>query len=122
MSESPPSLPAPPASQPYMHTSALQGGIIHLPIDLIIQGEPRTYRRCPSLSFYLKHSSDSERDFIFDLGIRRDWQSFPPVKLEGFGTLTPWEVPQSVEESCVKGGITPAEVERVVISHVHFDQ
>ncbi|KAJ6469875.1 beta-lactamase-like protein [Mycena sanguinolenta] len=106
MSESPPSLPAPSANQPYMHISALQAG--------------RAPRRCPSLSFYLKHSSDSERDFIFDLGIRRDWESFPPATRERFGALTPWEVPQSVE-SCVKGGITPAEVEKVVISHVHFD-
>ncbi|KAJ7259942.1 beta-lactamase-like protein [Mycena haematopus] len=120
MSESTHSLPEPSSNQPYMHISALQAGIIHLPVDLIIQGEPRTYRTCPSLSFYLKHST-SDRHFIFDLGLRRDWESYPPATKEHFKTLMPCEVPQSVGESCEKGGVSPADVERIFISHLHFD-
>ncbi|KAF7333290.1 Lactamase-B domain-containing protein [Mycena sanguinolenta] len=121
MSESTPSLPAPSANQPYVHISALQAGIIHLPVDLIIQGEPRVYRPCPSLSFYLAHSASERHNFIFDLGLRKNRDSYPPAALEHFGTLMPWEVPQSVEESCVKGGVKPEEVERVMLSHLHFD-
>lgn len=120
-SEATPALPEPASDQAYMHISALQAGIIKLPLDLIIQGEPRTYQLCPSLSFYLKHSH-SERHFIFDLGIRRDWESYPPETKKHYTTLMPCEVPQSVAESCEKGGINPADVERVVISHLHFDQ
>ncbi|KAJ6566435.1 Metallo-hydrolase/oxidoreductase [Mycena capillaripes] len=103
-----------------MHISALQAGVIHIPVDLIIQGEPRTRRACPSLSFYLKQSS-SDRHFIFDLGLRRDWESYPPETKKHYTTLMPCEVPQSVAESCEKGGLNPAEIERVVISHLHFD-
>ncbi|KAF8143531.1 beta-lactamase-like protein [Mycena galopus ATCC 62051] len=115
-----PSLPEPSSNQPYMHISALRAGIIHLPADLIIQGEHRTYKACPSLSFYLKHSASS-RHFIFDLGLRRDWGSYPPETQKHYGTLMPSEVPQSVDESCEKGGVHPADVERIVISHLHFD-
>jgi len=103
-----------------MHISALQAGIIDLPADLIIQGESRTYRACPSLSFYLKHSS-SDRHFIFDLGLRRDWESYPPETKKHYATLMPCEVPQSVAESCEKGTLNPTDIERVVISHLHFD-
>ncbi|KAJ7112331.1 beta-lactamase-like protein [Mycena epipterygia] len=115
-----PSLPAPAADQPYMHISAMQAGIIKIPVDLIIQGESRTYLTCPSLSFYLKHSA-SDRHFIFDLGLRRNFDSYPPEVIAKYSKLMPTEVPQSVAESCVKGGLDPAAIERVVISHLHFD-
>ncbi|KAJ7434328.1 Metallo-hydrolase/oxidoreductase [Mycena galericulata] len=120
MSTSHPSLPEPAEDQPYMHISAMQAGIIHLPVDLIISGESHTIRACPSLSFYLKHSA-SDRHFIFDLGLRRDWDSYPPGVQEHYGNLMPCEVPQTVAESCKKGGLDPAAVENVVISHLHFD-
>ncbi|KAK6983991.1 Lactamase-B domain-containing protein [Favolaschia claudopus] len=113
-------LPQPRANQPYMEVSALQAGVIRLPNDLIIQGNARTYQACPSLSFYLKHSQ-SDRHFIFDLGLRRDWDSYPPETKKHYENLMPCEVPQSVAESCEKGGIDPANVERVIISHLHFD-
>ncbi|KAK6983998.1 hypothetical protein R3P38DRAFT_3232805 [Favolaschia claudopus] len=67
MAQPSPSLPKPNPNQPYMQISALQATTIHLPNDLIIQGNTRTYTACPSLSFYLKHSH-SDRHFIFDLG------------------------------------------------------
>ncbi|KAK7038528.1 Lactamase-B domain-containing protein [Favolaschia claudopus] len=118
-------LPPPAANQPYMEVSGLQAGMIRLPNDLIIQGNARTYQACPSLSFYLKHSAQSDRrhdyNFIFDLGLRRDWDSYPPETRKHYEKLMPCEVPQSVAESCEKGGIDPAKVERVIISHLHFD-
>ncbi|KAJ6498428.1 Metallo-hydrolase/oxidoreductase [Mycena vitilis] len=115
-----PALPEPAENQPYMQVSALQAGIIHIPVDLVIQGQKRTHRACPSLSFYLKHSS-SERHFLFDLGLRRDWESYSPETKKHYTTLMPCEVNQSVEESCEKGGLDPAKIERVIISHLHFD-
>ncbi|KAJ7453481.1 beta-lactamase-like protein [Mycena latifolia] len=117
-----PSLPKPSENQAYMHVSAMQAGIIHIPVDLIMQGEPRTMRACPSLSFYLKHSA-SDRHLIFDLGLRRDFASYSPAVQAHYRTLMPTEVPpgQSVAESCAKGGLDPAAIEMVVISHLHFD-
>ncbi|KAJ7614167.1 hypothetical protein FB45DRAFT_748300 [Roridomyces roridus] len=118
--ESAPPLPAPSANQPYVVVSALQAGIIHIPVDLAIQGEARSHRKCPSLSFYLKHSA-SDKHLIFDLGLRKDWASYPPMVQKHYGELMPCEVPQSVEESCIKGGLDPALIKNVVISHLHFD-
>ncbi|KAJ7752193.1 Metallo-hydrolase/oxidoreductase [Mycena maculata] len=120
ISEGVPSLPAPSADQPYMHISAMQAGIIHIPTDLVVAGESHRLRACPSMSFYLKHSA-SDRHFIFDLGIRRNWDSYPPEQQKHYTTLMPCEVPQTVAESCVQGGLDPAEIETVVISHLHFD-
>ncbi|KAJ7616577.1 Metallo-hydrolase/oxidoreductase [Roridomyces roridus] len=118
--ESAPSLPAPAADQPYMVVSALQAGFIDIPLDLAVQGEARTHRKCPSLAFYVKHSA-SDKHFIFDLGLRRDWGSYPPMIQKHLGQLMPCEVPQSVEESCIKGGLDPASIKNIVISHLHFD-
>ncbi|KAJ7697448.1 beta-lactamase-like protein [Mycena rosella] len=115
-----PVLPEPAANQAYMHISAMQAGIIHLPVDLIIAGESRTMRTCPSLSFHLKHSA-SDRHFIFDLGLRRNYESYPPEMKAKYRTLMPCEVPQTVAESCEKGRLDPATIETVVISHLHFD-
>ncbi|KAJ6595199.1 beta-lactamase-like protein [Mycena vulgaris] len=120
MQETTPSLPAPSADQPYMHISAMQAGIIHLPVDLLVAGESRTIQACPSLSFYLKHSA-SERHFIFDLGLRRDMASYPPALKEKYLDLMKCEIPQTVAESCVKGGLDPAAIDTIVISHLHFD-
>ncbi|KAJ7020171.1 beta-lactamase-like protein [Mycena alexandri] len=113
-------LPKPSANQPYMQISGLQAGIIHIPLDLVIAKESRIRQACPSLSFYLKHSN-SDRHFIFDLGLRRDFDSYPPEVKNKYTTLMPCEVPQSIAESLEKGGLDPAEIERVVISHLHFD-
>lgn len=103
-----------------MHVSAMKAGIIHIPVDLVISGESRVHRGCPSLSFYLKHSA-SDRHLIFDLGLRRNFESYPPAVITHYTDLMPCEVPQSVAESCVKGGLDPATLETIIISHLHFD-
>ncbi|KAJ7453485.1 beta-lactamase-like protein [Mycena latifolia] len=118
-SEVTPPLPPPAEKQAYMHISAMQAGIINLRLDLLVAGEPPTLRACPSLSFYLKHSA-SDRHFIFDLGLRRELASYPP-EVQRYLKLMPCKVSQSVEESCAKGGLAPAAVGTVVISHLHFD-
>ncbi|KAJ7681108.1 Metallo-hydrolase/oxidoreductase [Mycena rosella] len=105
------SLPAPSADQPYMRISAMQAGLIHLPVDLIVAGESRTIRACPSLTFYLKHST-TDQHFIFDLGLRQDLGSYPPELQDKVLNLM-----RFVRE----GGLDPAAIQRVVISHLHFD-
>ncbi|KAJ7059485.1 beta-lactamase-like protein [Mycena amicta] len=117
-----PPLPPPRANQAYLRVSALQAGLIDLPKDLIIQGEQRVYTRCPSLAFYLEHSA-SDKHLIFDLGLRKNLASYAPGVQKHYldSGLMPCEVPQDVAESCRKGGVDPAGVERVVISHLHFD-
>ncbi|KAF7292572.1 Lactamase-B domain-containing protein [Mycena indigotica] len=120
------SLPPPSPGQAYMHVSALQAGMLHLPTDFLVQGEKHGYKHCPSLAFFLRHSA-SDKHFIFDLGLRKDLESYPPavrahyLDTETAQMRTRCSVPQDVAESCLEGGVDPATVEKVVISHLHFD-
>lgn len=77
---------------------------------------------CPSLAFSLRHSKTNSW-VVFDLGIRRDLEGYTPLSQErikalGFAPV----VDQTVAESLVKGGVSPDQVETVIISHLHWDQ
>ncbi|TBU31314.1 Metallo-hydrolase/oxidoreductase [Dichomitus squalens] len=114
-------LPAPSVDQAYVKVSALEAGIIHLPLQFFVKGaSPSEVSVCPSLAFYIRHipSGDS---MVFDLGLRRDVASYPKVVQDHIARLMPVTVPQSVEESLAKGGVDPKSVQRVVLSHLHFD-
>lgn len=116
-----PSLPPPSINQAYINVSALEAGIIYLPSHKFIMGaSPADVIRCPSLAFLLRHSS-SNAQVIFDLGIRKDVENYPPA-VEALLKEMPVEIPQDVSESLEKGGIRPADVETVIVSHLHFDQ
>ena len=116
-----PSLPSPFTDQAYINVSALEAGIIYLPSKLYVMGaSPSDVIKCPSLAFLLRHSK-SNAHIVFDLGIRKDIGSYPPSIKETLKEL-PVEIPQDVAQSLEKGGIRPAEVETVIVSHLHFDQ
>ncbi|KAJ7489548.1 Metallo-hydrolase/oxidoreductase [Mycena latifolia] len=115
-------LPSPEASQGYMDVSALEAGIITLPMALYIKGAPLTeVAVCPSIAFVLKHSG-SGKQLAFDLGIPRNTNPLPPVVKGVIAKYMPVEVPQDAAESLKKGGLEPADVETVILSHLHFDQ
>ncbi|KAG6868144.1 hypothetical protein C0993_007218 [Termitomyces sp. T159_Od127] len=121
MSNSSQTLPAPGFQQAYCDVSALEGGILELrSSQFTTSGIPGEVLVAPSLAFLLRHSTNGDK-FLFDLGVRKDWQTyFPPdtAKLmETFGT----SVPQDVVESLAKGGTSPAEISTICLSHVHYD-
>ncbi|KAG2129083.1 beta-lactamase-like protein [Suillus bovinus] len=115
-------LPPPSVDQPFMHVSALEGGALHIPCDLVVDGNSQGESiSCPSLAFALRHSK-SKSWVVFDLGIRRDLEGYTPrsqerIKAAGFAPVAN----QTVAESLVKGGISPDEVETVIVSHLHWD-
>ncbi|KAJ7670056.1 beta-lactamase-like protein [Mycena polygramma] len=115
-----PALPQPRSDQPFVNVSALEAGIIHLPLDRFVAGESTNTRACPSLAFFVQHSH-SDRHFVFDLGLRRDVGSYPPLVRTLIRDTMHVEVPQDVAESCARGGVNPAQVQTVILSHVHFD-
>jgi hypothetical protein len=106
-----------------MHVSALEGGNIRIPCDLVVDGNSQgEFISCPSLAFSLRHSK-TKSWVVFDLGIRRDLEGYTPlsqerIKVIGFAPV----VNQTVAESLVKGGVSPDQVETVIISHLHWDQ
>lgn len=116
------SLPEPNSHQTFAIVSALEAGIIHLPLQRFVQGSgPNEVSICPSLAFSISHKP-SGAHLVFDTGLRRDVLSYPPavqesIKQRGF----PIQVPQSVDESLRKGGIAPEDVKTVILSHIHFD-
>jgi len=67
------------------------------------------------------HSSSvtrkSNKRIVFDLGIRRDIKEFAPSATEKFLP----DVKQTVTDSLEAGGVPPASVDVVVLSHLHWD-
>ncbi|OBZ71468.1 hypothetical protein A0H81_08912 [Grifola frondosa] len=97
------------AEAAYIHVSALEAGIIHLPLNLFAAGTAVNETSvCPSLAFSLLHSR-SNTHLVFDLGVRRDMESHPPAVKAVIEKWTSISVPQSVDESLKNGGFDPAD-------------
>jgi glyoxylase-like metal-dependent hydrolase (beta-lactamase superfamily II) len=105
-----------------MDVSALEAGMITLPMALYIKGAPLTeVTVCPSIAFILQHSVSGER-LVFDLGIPRNMELLPPTVKAVIAKYMPVQVPQDAAESLEKGGLAPVDVKTVILSHLHFDQ
>ena len=116
-----PVLPPPNSNQAFCHVSALEAGLIDLKDEMFITPAiPGKVTTAPSLSFLLVHSGN-EQKFIFDLGIRKDWQNYPPATVDWVERVYPVRVDQDVVESLAKGGTSPEEIDFVCISHAHWD-
>ncbi|KAH9850220.1 beta-lactamase-like protein [Lenzites betulinus] len=114
-------LPEPQPNQAYVEVSALEAGTLDLPMNFFLMGAPPTeVYACPSLAFSIRHAQ-SGAHLVFDLGLRRNIASLPPLVQGYVAKVMPYTVPQSVDESLAKGGIDPKDVQTVVVSHVHFD-
>ncbi|KAK8089016.1 Metallo-hydrolase/oxidoreductase [Apiospora hydei] len=75
----------------------------------------------PCYSFLIRHP-ELGRSLVFDLGIKKDWQSLPPPLVQRFrdSGYTPI-VPRHVCEILDAGGVDTKAVEAVIWSHWHFD-
>ncbi|EJD54955.1 Metallo-hydrolase/oxidoreductase [Auricularia subglabra TFB-10046 SS5] len=116
-----PALPPSFKDQPFWTVSALEAGKITLPEKLYVTDfDPDVARKCPSLAFLLRHSV-SGKTLVFDLGIRKNTAAYPPSVLKWVAECFALDVPQDVAESLRAGGLDPAAVDFVAISHLHFD-
>lgn len=114
-------LPPPSHNQAYCNVSALEGGIIRLPLRRFVQdADPSTAITAPVLSFLIQHSTKTSEKFLFDLGLRKDWHNYPPAVVKLIETLIV-DVPQDVVESLAKGDLSPTDITTCCLSHVHFD-
>ncbi|KAF9468590.1 Metallo-hydrolase/oxidoreductase [Collybia nuda] len=116
------SLPPPTSTQAYCNISALESGFIELPQELYVtnNSDPQAVISAPSLSFLLKHS-EIQSNFLFDLGIRKDWENYPPMVVDLIRKKFPVCITQDVVESLAKGEISPLDIQDVCLSHCHFD-
>ncbi|KAH7873148.1 Metallo-hydrolase/oxidoreductase [Lentinula edodes] len=116
------SLPPPTNDQAFCTVSALESGHLNLPLPIFLDNAaPGSAIVAPSLSFLLRHSK-TDKTLLFDLGIRKDIENAPPsaqkwIIAASFHTT----VPQDVSESLIQGGLSPADVDTVCISHCHWD-
>lgn len=115
------SLPPPSAQHSYCDVSALEAGMIKLTFSgFTTSAIPDAAAYAPSLSFLLQHSVSREK-FVFDLGIRKDWEKLPQDTYNMASEMFPVKIPQDVTESLAKGGTSPSEIPTICLSHVHFD-
>jgi len=114
-------LPLAGSEQAYCNVSALEAGFIGLTDEYFItNASPGVVTFAPSLSFLIQHSSKPQK-FIFDLGIRKDWETYPPAVCEFIKSDLPVRVNQDVVQSLAKGGTSPTDIDTICFSHCHFD-
>lgn len=116
--------PPPGNDQAFWNASALEAGHLWIDLPFFIDPPPppssQSDLEVPSLAFYLQHSSKNTK-FVFDLGIRKDKENYPPNIETVFKVMGRSRVPMDVTDSLRKGGAEPGEVEYVAISHAHWD-
>ncbi|KAA1469650.1 Metallo-hydrolase/oxidoreductase [Dentipellis sp. KUC8613] len=115
-------LPPPASNQPFWNVSAVEAGELSLPVGMFIPSPAAAAKlTAPSLSFLLRHSASSAA-MVFDLGMRKDYEHYPPAVVNRIKTLfQPVAVGQDVRESLEKGGLPADAVTHVCLSHVHWD-
>lgn len=121
-------LPRSQDGQPYVSVSALQGGFLTLPENLFItDADPGKRATVPSLSFLIQHpapdaamsaSSPSTR-LVFDLGLKRDLESYALAQRHHITQRQPVVVSPDVAESLRVGGLSPEkDIDEIIVSHV----
>ncbi|CAO2650106.1 Nn.00g013980.m01.CDS01 [Neocucurbitaria sp. VM-36] len=104
---------------------ALSCGRFTLPEYQFVQPVSQDARRTvPSLGFLIEHkNSDTGRltRIVFDLGLRRNLKRYAPPIQKHVETRQPITTDPDVTKSLAKGGLTPADIDYVIYSHVHWD-
>ncbi|KAK8182043.1 beta-lactamase-like protein [Phyllosticta capitalensis] len=128
-----------PPSQPdqtFVTVSAIAAGHLTLPERFFVRPALHDARRfVPSLSFLVTHpgcellnhgkhaSSPSFRKpfrLLFDLGLRSSKDRYTPPQQAHLETRQPYRL-AGVAEQLKAGGVDPASIDVVVLSHVHYD-
>src|ERR1700710_997509 len=119
------SLPSPTSDQNYVTVHALSAGFLTLPEHLFVQPSTEGHRNTvPSLSFLIQHQNPSSGKLtriVFDLGLRRELENYPKPLQKHLITRRPITTNPDVTESLELGGLSPKEVDFVILSHVHWD-
>jgi len=87
-----------------------------MPASMFLEPTYKGYTNlnCPAYSFLIEHTP-SNRKFLFDLGIRKDWENLSPyivnrIKSGGW-RLT---IEKGVAEILQENGISPKEIEGII--------
>ena len=104
---------------------ALSSGHLTLPERFFIDpADQEAKRTVPSLSFLIRHHSPSTgqaTNILFDLGLRRSVPLYPEIVQKHCATRQPLSTTPDIVESLAKGGLTPDDIDYIILSHVHYD-
>jgi glyoxylase-like metal-dependent hydrolase (beta-lactamase superfamily II) len=105
-----------------VRVSALQAGSLTLPEHFFCadQHDKSVKNTVPSLSFLIQHAPSGKR-LIFDLGLRRDLSSYPVEIQAHLKSRQPVITFPDVAASLRVDGLQPADIDAVILSHVHYD-
>src|SRR5271156_813131 len=121
MSTPPPS----PKTQVGVTVAALAAGSLTLPERFFVTPfSPSVRRTVPSLSFLIQHTSPATQKItriVFDLGLRRNISTYSSPIRKHCATRQPMTTAPDVVASLAEGGLTPADIDYVILSHVHYD-
>lgn len=96
---------------------------ITVPPSLLVEPEIEGWDwiNLPTYSFYIQHES-SGREFLFDLGARKDWYNHVP-SIKGLleGHVPGLRISKDVLDIVQEGGIDVSRIEALILSHFHFD-
>lgn len=126
------SLPPPRTDQTFVTVSAIEGGFITLPDSCFVApSNPEDRRTVPSLAFLIEHpraklfghdGSDSKPlRMMFDLGLRSELRRYIPAQQAHLVNREPYRLGPGIAKYLQEGGLTPADIDAVVLSHVHYD-
>lgn len=94
-----------------------------VPPDFLVEPSMDGYEwmNLPTFSFYIQHQS-SKRQFLFDLGARKDWENHVPhIKGLIAGHVPGIRITEDVLDIVSNGGVKVDDIEALLLSHWHFD-
>lgn len=114
------------ASKPTLTIHALSGGSLTLSEKFFITpNDPNANFLVPSLCFLIQHTSATRPPkitrLILDLGLRRDLTQYPESLQRHCAGRQPITTDPDVVKSLALGNLTPADIDYVILSHVHYD-
>jgi glyoxylase-like metal-dependent hydrolase (beta-lactamase superfamily II) len=113
------------ADQNYVTVHALSAGFLTLPEHLFVQPSVEGARNTvPSLSFLIQHHDPKTSKLtriVFDLGLRKNLKQYSVPLQEHLETRHPLVTEPDVSDSLKEGGLTPDNIDYVILSHVHWD-
>lgn len=109
-------------SSPLVQVHALSAGHFSLPEEQFVSPSSLGARNSvPSLCFLIQHVcpvTDRRTRILFDLGLRRDVKRYPKPIQHHLVSREPYTTHPDVVTSLKAGGLTPADIDYVIYSHV----
>ncbi|SCO91368.1 uncharacterized protein FRV6_15496 [Fusarium oxysporum] len=110
----------------FVSIHALESGWFSMPERYFVfpLKDPKARKQVPSLSFLIQHydvETSKMTKILFDLGLRRDIEQYPPPIRKHVATREPIDTSVDTVASLAKGGLEPDDIDFIFLSHLHWD-